>query len=314
MGATCEQRAALPYLLLIVSTASWGGNWVASRAIYTEVTPFALVFWRWALAGLIMLPFVAGHARRDWPEALKHWRWILFFGITGPAAFPIFGYIGIRYTTAVNAALLNNMVPLFTIPFAWLILRHTVKARQAAGLALSLAGVLAILSAGELATLARLSFNLGDLYILAGVILWALYTVMLHRRPAIHPFSFFFFTMAVAIAVCIPFYAVELVAGDTFQVNLRTLASVGYLALFPSVVAFICWNYAVPLVGPNVATFFYPAAPVFASLAAVLVLGEQLYAYHFTGFILVLIGLFLSSSGVSGASRRRARAGEGSRP
>jgi len=261
-----------------------------------------------------MLPFVAGHARRDWPEALKHWRWILFFGITGPAAFPIFGYIGIRYTTAVNAALLNNMVPLFTIPFAWLILRHTVKARQAAGLALSLAGVLAILSAGELATLARLSFNLGDLYILAGVILWALYTVMLHRRPAIHPFSFFFFTMAVAIAVCIPFYAVELVAGDTFQVNLRTLASVGYLALFPSVVAFICWNYAVPLVGPNVATFFYPAAPVFASLAAVLVLGEQLYAYHFTGFILVLIGLFLSSSGVSGASRRRARAGEGSRP
>jgi drug/metabolite transporter (DMT)-like permease len=291
-------RNFLPYLLLIVATGSWGGNWVASRAIYTEVTPFALVFWRWFLAGLVMLPFVVGHVRRDWQAALKHWRWILFFGITGPAAFPIFGYIGIRYTTAVNAALLNNTVPLFTIPFAWLILRHTVKPRQAAGLALSLAGVLAILSAGELATLARLSFNVGDLYILAGVVLWAVYTVMLYRRPPIHPFSFFFFTLLVAIAVCIPFYALELAEGATFDVNLRTVISVGYLALFPSVLAFVCWNHAVPLVGPNVATFFYPAAPVFGTLAAVIFLDEQLHAYHFAGFVLVLIGLVLSSSGM----------------
>jgi drug/metabolite transporter (DMT)-like permease len=305
MPSEHRARDALPYLLLIVATGSWGGNWVASRAIYTEVTPFALVFWRWFLAGLIMLPFVAGHLRRDWPVALKHWRWIIFFGMVGPAAFPIFGYIGIRYTTAVNAALLNNAVPLFTIPFAWLILRHTVKPRQAAGLALSLAGVLAILTAGELGALARLSFNLGDLYILAGVILWAVYTVMLYRRPPIHPSSFFFFTLLVAIAVCIPFYAVELAMGDTFEVNLHTVTSVGYLALFPSVLAFVCWNHAVPLVGPNVATFFYPAAPVFGSLGAVIVLGEQLHAYHGVGFILVLIGLVLSSSGMTSGDPAR---------
>jgi drug/metabolite transporter (DMT)-like permease len=287
----------LPYLLLIVATASWGGNWVASRAVYQDVTPFALVFWRWFLAALIMLPFVAGHARRDLPAALKEWRWILFFALTGPAAFPILGYIGIRYTTAVNASLLNCSVPLFTIPIAWLVLRHTVRARQAAGLLLSLAGVLAILSAGDLTMLAFLSFNRGDLLILGGVILWAVYTVMLHRRPAIHAFSFFFFTMVIAIAVCLPFYAIELLAGDTFRVSPGTLASVGYLALFPSVIAFVCWNHAVPMVGPNVATFFYPAAPVFGSLAAVVVLGEQLGAHHFTGFVLVLGGLFLSSSG-----------------
>lgn len=293
-------RGALPYLLLIIATASWGGNWVASRAVIHDVTPFALVFWRWFLAGLIMLPFVAGHARRDLPIALKHWRWIVFFGLTGPAAFPIFGYLGIRYTTAVNAALLNSSVPLFTIPIAWLILRHTVRGRQAAGLLLSLAGVLAILSAGEIGTLAMLSFNPGDVLILSAVVLWALYTVMLYRRPAIHPFSFFFFTMLVAIAVCVPFYAIELLAGDTFAIEPRTLAAVGYLALFPSVVAFICWNHAVPLVGPNVASFFYPAAPVFASLSAIVVLGEQLHAYHFAGFLLVLVGLFLSSSGAVG--------------
>jgi drug/metabolite transporter (DMT)-like permease len=299
----------LPYLLLIIATGSWGGNWVASRAVYQEVTPFALVFWRWAVAALILLPFVAPHLRKDWRPALGQWRWIVFFGLAGPAAFPILGYLGIRHTTAINAALLNSAVPLFTIPFAWLILRHTVRAWQAAGLAVSLAGVLAILTAGDLGTLALLSFNPGDLLILAAVILWAIYTVMLQRRPAIHPLSFFFFTVMVALAVCVPFYALELAAGDTFDVNWRTLGSVGYLALFPSVVAFICWNHAVAQVGPNMATFFYPASPVFASLAAFIMLGEQLHAYHFVGFFLVLIGLFLSLKGATLTSWRPGRRG-----
>ena len=289
-----SQDRTLAYLLLVVSTASWGGNWVASRAVIQDVTPFALVFWRWALAALIMLPLVASHARQDLPAARKHWRWILFFGLAGPAAFPILGYLGIRYTTAINAALLNSAVPLFTVPIAWLIRRHTVDGRQLVGLVLSLVGVAVILSAGDLRRLAFFSFNPGDLLILTGVILWAVYTVMLYRRPVIHPFSFFFFTILVAIAVCIPFYAVELVSGDTFLINARTLSSVGYLALFPSVIAFICWNHAVPLVGPNVASFFYPAAPVFASVAAIIVLGEQFHPYHLAGFALVLAGLFLA--------------------
>ena len=288
-------HGVVPYLLLILSTASWGGNWVASRAVYQEVTPFAMAFWRWAIAVLIILPFAFPHLRRDLPAALRHWRWMLFFGLAGPAAFPILGYIGIRYTTAVNAAILNSSVPLMTIPIAWLLLRHTVKPWQAAGLVCSLAGVAAIITAGNPANIARLSFNPGDLLILTAVVLWAVYTVMLHRRPLMHPLSFLFYTALVAIAACVPFYAGELAAGDTFSVNLRTLAAVGYLALFPSVIAFICWNHAVPLVGPNVATFFYPAAPVFASLAAFVILDEQLQTFHLAGFALVLAGVVLST-------------------
>ena len=284
----------VPYLLLILSTASWGGNWVASRAVYQEVTPFAMVFWRWGIAALIIFPFALRHLRRDLPAALTHWRRILFFGLAGPAAFPILGYLGIRYTTAVNASILNSCVPLMTIPIAWLLLRHTVKLPQVAGLICSLAGVLAIITAGNPENIALLSFNPGDLLILSAVVLWAIYTVMLYRRPPMHPLSFLFFTALVALAVCVPFYAREIVSGDTFAVNWRTLSAVGYLALFPSVIAFICWNHAVPLVGPNIATFFYPTAPVFGSMAAYMVLDEQLHVYHLAGFVLVLAGLVLS--------------------
>lgn len=284
----------VPYLLLVVATASWGGNWVALRAVYEDVTPFALVFWRMSIAALILLPLVAKHVRRDLPAALKHWRWMVFLGLSGPAAFPILGYLGVHYTTAINAAFLNSSVPLVTVPIAWLIRRHNVEGRQLAGLVLSMIGVAVVLSAGELGRFTGFSFNPGDLLILIAVVLWALYTVMLYRRPVMHPFSFFFYTTLVAIAVCIPFYAAELAAGSTFPVNLRTAASVGYLALFPSAIAFLCWNHAVSIVGPNIATFFYPVVPVCASIAAIVLLGEQLHPYHFAGYALVLVGLLLA--------------------
>ncbi|OGA14642.1 MAG: hypothetical protein A3H32_09365 [Betaproteobacteria bacterium RIFCSPLOWO2_02_FULL_63_19] len=303
-------NSVVPYLLLVVATASWGGNWVASRAVYNEVTPFALVFWRLSLAALIMLPLVAKHARRDLPLVLERWRWIVFFGITGPAAFPILGYLGVHYTTAINASLLNSSVPLVTVPIAWLIRRHRVHGWQLAGLVLSLIGVAVIISAGEPGRLAQFSFNPGDLLILTAVFLWAVYTVMLYRRPAMHPFSFFFYTTLVAIALCVPFYAVELATGDTFPLNLRTAASVGYLALFPSAIAFVCWTHAVSVVGPNVATFFYPMAPVCASIAAIVVLGERVHLYHLAGFALVLTGLFLAPARRQAGS---AAAGDGKR-
>ena len=285
----------LAYALLVIAIASWGASWAAARAVYQEVTPFALVFWRWFLAAVILYPIAARHLRRDLAAALAGWKWLVFFGISGMAAFPMLGYLGLRYTTAINASLLNASLPLFIIPTAWLIRRDTVRRPQLTGLALSLAGSLVIVSAGDPAAIASLALNPGDLLILAAIALWALYTVLIDRRPKMHPLSFTFFSIVVAVAFSAPFYAYDLLSGSTIAVNLRTVSAIGYLAVFPSVVAYLCWNHAVPIVGPNVASFFNPLAPVFGTAAAVLVLGEWIHAYHLVGFVLVLAGLFLTS-------------------
>lgn len=285
----------LAYLLLIVAVASWGASWTPARAVHREVQPFTLVFWRWAIAALILLPFAARHAREDLPEAARQWKWLAFFGISGMAAFPMLGYLGVHYTTAINVSLLNAALPLFMIPLAWLIRGDTVRGRQLVGLALSLAGSLVIVSAGDPAAIASLTLNPGDLLALAAVALWALYTVLLDRRPRMHPLSFTFFSMVAAIAFTTPFYAYELVSGGGMPINLRTVSSIGFLALFPSVVAYLCWHHAVPILGPNAASFFQPLMPVFGTLAAVLVLGESIHAFHLAGFVLVLAGLFLTS-------------------
>jgi drug/metabolite transporter (DMT)-like permease len=285
----------LAYVLLLVAMASWGAAWAAARAVYQDVTPFALVFWRWLLAAVILYPIAARHLRKDLAAALQGWKWLVFFGLSGMAAFPMLGYLGLRHTTAVNASLLNASLPLFMIPTAWLIRRDTVRRRQLAGLALSLTGSLVVVSAGDPAAIASLALNPGDLLILAAVAFWALYTVLLDRCPKMHPLSFTFFGIVVAVVFSAPFYGYDLLSGSTITVNLRTVSAIGYLALFPSVIAYLCWNHAVPIVGPNVASFFNPLVPVFGTLAAVLMLGEQIHGYHLAGFVLVLAGLVLTS-------------------
>jgi drug/metabolite transporter (DMT)-like permease len=282
-------------LLLLVAAASWGGNWVAARAIIVEVQPFALSFWRWAIAAALLLPFAAAQLREDAALIRRHLPALIAFGVIGAGGFTLLGYWGVRYTTAVNATLLNSSLPLFVVPLSWWLLKLTVSARQLAGLVLSLAGVACIISSGELQALARLSLNPGDLLLLAGALLWAIYTVLLKWRPPLRPLSFLFAIVAAAAAFSLPFYLWEISAGGTMTVSPGTLAAIGYLAIFPSIVAYICWNHAVAVLGPNVAGFFNPVIPVFGTLFAVTLLGEPFRLYHLAGFALVLGGVVLTS-------------------
>jgi drug/metabolite transporter (DMT)-like permease len=285
----------LPYLLLVISAASWGGNWVAARWVTPDVPPFALSFWRWALASAMLLPLALAQLRADAPLIRHHLPALAAFGLIGAAGFTLLGYWGVRYTTAVNATLLNSSLPLFVVPLSWWLLKLTVSGRQLAGLALSLAGVASIMSAGELQTLAQLALNPGDLLLLGGALLWAIYTVMLKWRPPVRALSFLFCTLAAGAAFSLPFYLWEVSAGGTMLVSGKTVAAIGYLAIFPSIVAYICWNHAVMTLGPNVAGFFNPVIPVFGTLFAVTFLGEPLRLYHLAGFALVIGGVVLTS-------------------
>lgn len=289
------RQRALPYLLLLIAAASFGGNWVAARVVNFEVAPFALSFWRWAIAAAILLPFAAAQLREDVSLIRRNVGVLAAFGAIGAGGFTLLGYWGVSYTTAVNATLLNSSLPLFVVPLSWLVLGLTVSGRQLAGLVLSLAGVVAIVSGGSLQTFTRLALNPGDFLILGGAFLWAVYTVMLKWRPPLRALSFLFTTVVTAATVSLPFYLWEMGTGRMMTVTPTAVVTIGYLAIFPSIVAYICWNRAVAIVGPNVAGFFNPVIPVFGILFAVMFLGEPLRAYHLAGFALVLGGVVLTS-------------------
>jgi drug/metabolite transporter (DMT)-like permease len=176
-------RLRHPYLLLVLTTLFWSGNMVLGRAIRDQVPPLSLAFWRWAIALALVLPLALPHLRAQWPLLRAGWQAVVVLGLLGVGGYNTLAYVGLQYTPATNAVLLNSFIPIATITLSWLFLSKHLRALEWLGVLLSFAGVTAIVCRGDIATLAMLSPNIGDLWMLAAVFTWALYTIGLQWRP-----------------------------------------------------------------------------------------------------------------------------------
>lgn len=286
---------ALTYLLLLIAAASWGGNWVAARSVVGDIPPITLVFWRWLLACVLLTLLALPHLRKDAAALKAGWRPLLGLGIIGTAGFSMLGYWGLGYTTATNASLLNGAMPLYQIPLSWLLLGLTISARQGLGLAFSLVGVVIILTGGDIDVLTGLRFNPGDLIVLTAMFFWAVYTAFLSRAPRVHALSFLASASWIGLVFTLPFVAWESATAPAATYTPAGIAAIVYLAVFPSIISYLCWNAAVNRIGPNAAAFFNPTIPAFGTLWAIVFLGEAVHPYHLAGFGLVIVGVFLSA-------------------
>jgi drug/metabolite transporter (DMT)-like permease len=281
------------YLLLSFMALCWAGNQVLGRAVAGHIPPIAYSFLRWSLATVIVLPFALPHVRRDWPVIRTRWRYLAFVGAIGGGLFNTLQYIALNHTTALNSLVLNSTGPIFIAMASFLIFRERLTLRQAGGMAVSMAGVLGIITKGDLNVLHELAFNNGDLLLLTGMATNGIYTALLRDRPAIHWLSFLFMLFLVSALVV---FAV-LDVGDCVRRpdGAFTLAAVAYIAIFPSVVAYICLTRGVELIGANRSGIFLHMIPLFGALLAIGLLGEPLRAFHVIGFALILCGVALAS-------------------
>lgn len=285
----------LPYLLLVLTALFWSGNFVVARAVHLDVPPMGLVFWRWFGALIVVLPFAWRHILNDWPVIRRHWGIILALAAIGVASFNTLVYLGLQTTTALNAVLLQSAIPILIFFFAYVIFRDTVRPIQALGILLSLAGIAAIVTRGETATIHELAFNRGDLLVFAAVIMWAIYSVLLRKRPLMHPLSFLTLTIAISVVLLAPLYVWEHLSGRVMHFDHTTVLAVGYVAIFPSVLAYMFYNRGVDLIGANRAGTFIHLMPLFGSIMAILFLGETFRLYHAVGIALILGGLMLAA-------------------
>lgn len=285
----------LPYLLLALTALFWSGNFIVARAVHLDVPPMGLVFWRWFGALIVILPFAWRHIQADWPVIRQHWRIILTLAALGVASFNTLVYVGLQTTTALNAVLLQSAIPILIFAFAYVIFRDTVRPLQALGIVLSLAGVSTIVARGEIATIHGLAFNRGDLLVFAAVVLWAIYSVLLRKRPVMHPLSFLTLTIAISVVLLAPLYGWEHLSGRVMHLDRTTVLAVGYVAIFPSVLAYMFYNRGVDLIGANRAGTFIHLMPLFGSIMAILFLGETFRVYHAVGIVLILGGLMLAA-------------------
>ena len=285
-----------PYLLLTLTALFWSGNMVLGRGIRADVPPLALAFWRWLIAFFCVLPLALPHLKSQWPLLRRGWKPVVMLGLLGVGGYNTFAYIALQYTTATNAVLLNSFIPVATVAISWVFLGKKLSGREALGVMVSLSGALTIVAHGDLVILAHLALNVGDVWMLGAVLIWAIYTVGLAWRPAgVHPMLMLGAMTFVGLCVLFPAWLWEIGTGRTINLHWGSLASLAYVGIFPSFIGYIFYNRGVAEVGANKGSLFIHLMPVFGTLLSALFLGEIPHGYHYVGIGLIFSGILLTT-------------------
>ena len=280
-------------VLLTLTMLFWSGSVVVGRAAADLLPPVLFTLLRWAAALLIVVPLGWARFRADLP-ALWARRWtVLLLAVIGTCAYNILVYRGLHRTTAVNGLLMQSVMPL-AILLVELLAGERPGWRQAVAIFVSIAGVVVIAAEGSLATLMGLGFNPGDVSILVAVVAYAVYSVMLRRRPAVHAFSLLIALFGVGVVVLSPLAMAEYAAGARLVPALPALLAVLYAGVFASFLATLCYNRGLELVGAARGGQYAHLMPVFGVLLAMAFLGERLHPYHAVGIGLIGAGLALA--------------------
>lgn len=292
----CEHKSnQLPIIALSLSSLFWSGNFIVGRAMRDDMQALTLNYWRWLIALLFLLPFTIRIVRQHFQIIAQHLKFVVILAITGIAGFHLCVYQALHTTTAINALLFLSISPLMIIAGSRLLFKDRIKPGQAAGILVSLTGVVVLLTHGELQRLLSLSFNRGDIWMLIAVLLWSTYSVILkHKPPELAQLILLNSTVAVGVILMTPFYLIISTDFPGFDLNLPNLGGLLYISIFASLLAYFCWNYGVSRLGPNTAGSFLHLMPLFGAILSVLFLGEGIQYYHLAGAMFIAGGLIFS--------------------
>lgn len=292
-----QRNLALAIVLLIASSFFWSGNFFSGKvAFLTNLTPFKLSFFRWILALLILLPFTYKQIIIDLDYYRKNIFLMIIISILGVTFFNSFTYISLRSSMVINSTLMASIAPVMMIGFSWLLFRTKTTKLQFAGIILSLIGAFSIILKGNLDNLYNLYFTSGDLWMIAAVISWCLYSVLLKKIDSkTSQLANLEVMIIIGIIFITPFYIFESVNSTFLPSSQLDFVIISYVAVFASIVAFFSWNKGVSIIGPNRASLFLHLIPVFSAVWAITFLDEKFAFFHIIGVIFILSGIILSN-------------------
>lgn len=296
-----NQRLTLPTaLLLTVPPLMWAGNAVVGRLAADLIPPMTLNFLRWAIAFLILLP-LAWQILRPTSSLWPRWRRYMMLGLLGVGCYNALMYLALHTSTPLNVTLVGASVPVWMLLTGTLFFNQRISRMQVLGSVLSIAGVMAVLSRGELARLAQIQFVAGDFYMVLASVAWAIYSWMLSppKDPADIRGDWVAFLMAQMV---FGLGWAGLFAGGEWALTQATVswgwplaAVLLYVAIGPAILAYRCWGMGVQRVGPATASFFANLTPLIAAVLSAAFLGELPQLYHVLAFALIVGGIVVSS-------------------
>jgi len=267
---------------------------VITRALSVAIPPVSLAYARWVIGALVLLPFVWRELPKEWPKLRAEFGSLTVLALCMVAGSTL-SVIAVYYTTATNAVLVNASQPAITAVAAYFIARERLMPMQTIGVVIAFFGIVVMISRANLGALASLDIAAGDLIMLCAVLGWSLYAVFFRRREYTpSAMLLLFFIAVVGIVVVTPFYLVEVSVVGGFEPRPLYIVAIFYMTVFPTLFATYCWNRAIHSLGPNRAAIFINLIPIFGAALAMFFLGEQLFAYHIAGAILVFVGIALA--------------------
>lgn len=282
------------YVLLVFTMLTWGANAVAARLAVGEVPPMLLTCLRWSVCCVALALTSRTQIAAHWRSLLPRWRSITLMGALGFTGFNALFYAAAHHTTAINIAIIQGTIPVLVLIGSLLLYRTRITGLQVVGAVLTMGGIAVVASQGELARLAALKFNIGDVWIVIACVLYAGFALGLRQRPAVPAIVFFAALAAVAAVVSLPFVAVEIAMGQSYLPSAKGWGLVLFIGLLPSFISQLTFMQGVALIGPARAGVFMNLVPIFGPLLAVMVLGEPLSAYHAVALALVLGGIYIA--------------------
>ncbi|WP_428633265.1 DMT family transporter [Sedimenticola sp.] len=285
-----------PAVLLVLTTLFWGGNAVVGKFALHYMSGIELSFWRWVLAFFILLPFAWRACLRDLAYYRRHLWLLLFLALLSVSLYNSLQYLALQWTSAINVGVVSATMPLEVFLLTWLLGQERANWLQKMGLLLALLGVCWVVSRGEWQVLAGLQLNPGDLLMLTAVFGFAIYSVLMRKLPPqLDKLGLLLLLIFIGVLGILPFYLWDIHGRETFSLNGDTALILGYVAIFPSLLSYYFWNKAVLLGGANQAGLYTNLISVFASLLAVIFLGEAFRSYHVIGMTTIFFAILLAT-------------------
>lgn len=284
------------YVFALGATALWSGNFIVARGLTNAIPPVSLAFYRWLTAVLIFFPFAVRGSIREWGEIKQHLPYIAITAFLGITCFNTFIYVAGRTTTAMNLSLISITFPIFIVLFSSVLFNEKLTLKKGSGMLMVLTGVVCLITKGSVAKLLSITFAVGDMWMLAAAVIFAVFSILLKRKPetiSIKPFQFASFLLG--LIFLFPFFIWEQIRLPGNVLNQTTIPAILYVGIFASLCAFLLWNRAIVILGPSRAGMVYYTLPMFTGFLGYLFLGEAIGIIHLISMVVILTGIVLAN-------------------
>ena len=283
--------------MLVLATLFWAGNFIVGKAAFVEdIPPMSLVFFRWLLVWLILLPFTYKEIIKYKEIIFKNLPLLFFLALTSVGLFNSFTYLALVHTQVINASLFNTAIPAMIILLCFIFKIEKTNRFQIMGLILSVLGILSIITKLDFNILLTLNFNKGDIIMIGGVVTWGLYSSFLKKKKFTLPLlTLVHILCTFGLLFILPQFLFEISQGKIIKFDINLSYILIYLALCPSIGSYYCWAGAVSIIGANRAGIFLSLIPLFSTILAMFFFNENFYFFHFIGSVLIVLGLILSN-------------------